>query len=92
MLETRISEQSTQKAQDKFKQGQDLASQGNIDNAISAYRNAIELDPTLLAPRSQLGNTLCEQQRFKEAVEVYQEAIKLKSDAHCISRSDQIEI
>src|SRR3954447_7941758 len=58
--------------------GNALAEQGRLDEAVAAYRTAIELKPTYPEAHSNLGNALVEQGRLDEAVTAYRTAITLE--------------
>ncbi len=56
-----------------------LKQQGNLDDAIAAYREAIRLAPSDNA-FNNLGNALSDQGKFDEAIAAYKEALRLQPD------------
>jgi superkiller protein 3 len=48
-----------------------------VDEAIAAYRKAIELDPRFALAHSNLGNALLDQKKPDEAIAAYRKAIEL---------------
>lgn len=59
-----------------YNQGVDAASAGKFEPAIAFYREAIRLEPDFLQAYNNLGNLLERLQRFKEAISVYQYALR----------------
>ena len=55
-------------------------SRGRLEEAIAAYRRAIELNPDHAEAHNNLGNVLGEQGRLDEAIAAYHRAIALKPD------------
>jgi tetratricopeptide (TPR) repeat protein len=60
--------------------GSALEKKGEIDAAISHYREAIRLKPDFVLAQSNLGAALGRQGKFDEAISHLQEAIRLKPD------------
>ena len=58
--------------------GNELAQQGRTEEAIAAYKKAIELEPDLAIAHSNLGNMLLRHEKFAEAVAAYHLAIELE--------------
>ena len=56
------------------------SSQGKLDEAIAAYREAIRLKPDYAEAHSNLGIALAGQGKLDEAIAEYREAIRLKPD------------
>ncbi|MFZ5917527.1 MAG: tetratricopeptide repeat protein [Chloroflexota bacterium] len=50
---------------------------GRYDEAVAAYRRAIELDPDFAYPHNGLGNVYADLGRREEAIEAYKKAISL---------------
>jgi tetratricopeptide (TPR) repeat protein len=79
---------------DWFRKGEALEATDR-SAAVRAYRRAIELEPTRVAPYLNLGAVLCEDSRFAEAVELYDVAAKVVGDEplihfnHAIALEDQ---
>ncbi len=59
---------------DAYTQSHDLA------NAETAYRKAVELDPSELSHQRGLGQTLMAEEKYPEALEVYQKLTELMPD------------
>jgi tetratricopeptide (TPR) repeat protein len=53
---------------------------GAFENAITAFSRAIEIDPTLAWPYSNLALVLVQQKKFEEAISLYQRSIELFED------------
>ena len=51
--------------------------QHKLDEAISEYRQAIQLDPKSALPHNNLGNVLSNQGKAEEAISEYRQAIQL---------------
>ena len=57
--------------------GRGLHAQGKLDEAIDAYRQAIEVDRTLFSAQYNLGGALWAQGKLDEAIDAYRQAIEL---------------
>jgi Flp pilus assembly protein TadD len=57
--------------------GYALAETGEIDQAISHYRKAIELDPAYPQPHNNLGEALARKGSLSEAIKEFQASLKL---------------
>lgn len=53
---------------------------GNLDEAIAAYRHAIELNPDISWSYHHLGEALTQQGKLEEAIAAYRRAIELNPD------------
>ena len=56
-----------------------LKDKGQLDEAIAAYKKAIELNPNYAAPHCNLGLALYDKGRSEEAIACYRKAIELDS-------------
>src|SRR5262249_20461040 len=66
--------------------GNALSDQRRLDEAVAAYRKAIDLKPDLAEAHNNLGIALGEQKKPDEAVAAYRRAIQIRRDyaeAHC---------
>jgi COMPASS component SWD3 len=69
-----------------YNRGNALRVQGKMDEAIDAYRKAIELNPNYAGAHYNLGNALRDQEKPDEAIDAYKKAIELNpnyAEAHC---------
>ena len=58
--------------------GNALLGQGNLEESIQAYQQAIRLQPDYAEAYSNLGNVLREQGKLEESIEAYQQAIQIQ--------------
>ncbi|MEG3925528.1 tetratricopeptide repeat protein [Microcoleus sp. T3_D1] len=63
-----------------FNEGDRLLESGNLEEAIAAYRHAIELNPDISCSYYHLGEALSQQGKLEEAIAAYRRAIELKPD------------
>ena len=63
-------------ADTRFAAGQLAEAQGNIDNAITQYREAVKLEPKHLDAMFRLGGLYVQTRRFDEAVATWQRYLK----------------
>ncbi|UCD29379.1 MAG: tetratricopeptide repeat protein, partial [Planctomycetota bacterium] len=63
-------------AQIQYKLAMVWHAKGNLEQAISGYRAAINLQPNYVPAHLELGNLLCQQGKLDEAVDVYRRAIE----------------
>ncbi|MBD2054699.1 CHAT domain-containing protein [Oculatella sp. FACHB-28] len=68
---------ATVNALDAVVEGRTLAARGRLNEAIAAYRRAIQIDPNLAVAHNNLGIVLARRGRLQEAVDAYREAIRL---------------
>lgn len=61
-------------------EGDHFLESGNLDEAIAAYRHAIELNPDLSWSHHNLGEALAKLGQFEEAIAAYRRAIKINPD------------
>jgi predicted O-linked N-acetylglucosamine transferase (SPINDLY family) len=69
---------SLEEAQRLYQQGNALAMQGRIDQAIAHYERALSLRPDYAEAHANLGNALAMQGRIDPAIEHYQRAVALQ--------------
>lgn len=69
-----------QSAEDHFYTGLDLYSEGKHDEAIAAYRRAIEADPDYSDALHGLARIYQDQNRLDEAIEISQKLASLDPD------------
>ena len=60
--------------------GHAIASDGQYEEAVMRYQQAIKINPHFAAAHNNLGVTLNELNRYDEAIKSFQQAIKIKSD------------
>lgn len=63
-----------------YNQGNELALQGKIEEAIALWQKAINLKPDFAEPYGQMGMILRHQGKYKEAIPLLEKAIELKPD------------
>ncbi|MBD2072115.1 CHAT domain-containing protein [Leptolyngbya sp. FACHB-671] len=68
---------ATVNALDAVVEGRTLAARGRLNEAIAAYRRAIQIDPNLAVAHNNLGIVLARRGRLQEAADAYREAIRL---------------
>ncbi len=61
-------------------EGNQFLESGNLDEAIAAYRHAIELNPDISWPYHHLGEALTQQGKLEDAIAAYRRAIELNPD------------
>ena len=57
-----------------------LHEKGQLDDAIAAYRTAIQLKPDYALAHDNLGNLLCKKRQFSAAITSYRRAIEINPD------------
>ena len=70
----------TATAQEQFELGNTLYQAGQMDEAITAYQQAIKLDPTYQAAYANLGVVYYQQQQYDLAASQYEKALELAPD------------
>jgi tetratricopeptide (TPR) repeat protein len=69
-----------QKAEDRYYAALDLMADGKLEEAVAAYREAINLDPAFTEAMHGLARALQDLQRYDEAIEVAQKIAELDPD------------
>lgn len=64
-------------AEAMYRAGRDFERQARYDNAIAAYRQALQLDPRIVDAYTGLGTALVAQRRYDEAIRQFQAAVVL---------------
>lgn len=59
-----------------YNQGVDLEKAGRKNQAMSAYRQAIQQDPSMVEPYNNLANLLMQDGKYEETVSLYQRALE----------------
>lgn len=72
-----VSKGTQQAAIQAYNQGIDESSHGNIDAAMAAYRQAIQLNPALIPAYNNLASLQEAKRLYSEATDTYQKAIEL---------------
>src|SRR5215470_19324406 len=67
-------------AEEEYNQGIRYASQGQLPQAIEAYKQAIRLRPKFAEPYNNLGNLYGKLGQYQQAMEAYHQAIRIKPD------------
>ncbi|MEG4071515.1 tetratricopeptide repeat protein [Microcoleus sp. Pol14C2] len=66
-------------------EGDHFIESGNLDEAIAAYRHAIELNPDISLSYHHLGEALTQQGKLEEAIAAYRRAIELNPNLILVS-------
>ena len=66
-------------AETHFQRGNQLQKQGRLEEAIAAYRQCLQLQPTYLPARLNLGVTLGDLERYSEAVQELEQVIRAEA-------------
>ena len=64
----------------KYDRGVAYYQHGRLDEAVAAYREALEINPNFALAHNNLGIALAAQRKTSEAVEQYEEALRLVPD------------
>lgn len=71
---------NTETAVTELEKGNQLLEEGKLEEAIAAYRRAIELNPDISWSHHNLGEALAKLGQFQEAIAAYRRAIELNPD------------
>jgi tetratricopeptide (TPR) repeat protein len=69
-----------QQAEDRYYAALDLMADGKLEDAASAYRESLEIDPTFTEAMHGLARALQDLQRYDEAIHVAQKITELDPD------------
>jgi tetratricopeptide (TPR) repeat protein len=69
-----------QKAEDRYYAALDLMADGKLEEAVLAYRESLEIDPTFTEAMHGLARALQDLQRYDEAIAVAQKITELDPD------------
>lgn len=69
-----------QKAEDLYYSALDLMAAGDLQNAVAAYQESINIDPTFTDALHGLARALQDLQRFDEAIEVAMKIAQIDPD------------
>ena len=73
-------ENARQKAEDLYYSALDLMAEGHLEQAVGAYRDSIEADPTFTEAMHGLARALQDLQRYDEAIAVAQRIAEIDPD------------
>jgi tetratricopeptide (TPR) repeat protein len=76
-----------QLAVQSYNEGIDHTNRGETEQAIEAYRKALQADPGMVEAYNNLANLLLAQQRYEETIEVYKQGLALKPDEALLHRN-----
>lgn len=71
---------SRQKAEDRYYAALDLLAEGHLEQAVAAYRESIEVDPSFTEAMHGLARALQDLQRYDEAIEVANKIAEIDPD------------
>jgi tetratricopeptide (TPR) repeat protein len=69
-----------EKAEDHYYHALDLMAEGKLEEAVSAYRRSLEIDPTFTESMHGLARVLQDLQRYDEAIEVAKKMAEVDPD------------
>jgi tetratricopeptide (TPR) repeat protein len=73
-------ENSRQQAEDRYYAALDLMADGKLEEAVTAYRESLAIDPTFTEAMHGLARALQDLQRYDEAIEVATKITELDPD------------
>lgn len=71
---------SRRKAEDRYYAALDLMAEGHLDQAVAAYRESIEADPSFTEAMHGLARALQDLQRYDEAIDVAKKIAEIDPD------------
>lgn len=74
-----------------YESGKEALEAGNVDEAVKALRQAVDLDHTLADAFSALGRALYQQGRYSEAILYYESFLRLKPDPELQSWVNEVK-
>jgi len=75
-----MSDDSRQQAEDHYYAALDLMADGNLEGAVTAYRESLNVDPTYTEAMHGLARVLQDLQRYDEAIAVAQKIAEIDPD------------
>lgn len=72
--------EARQKAEDVYYSALDLMADGQLEKAVGAYRESLDIDPTFTEAMHGLARALQDLQRFDEAIEVAKKIAEIDPD------------
>jgi tetratricopeptide (TPR) repeat protein len=72
--------EARQKAEDRYYAALDLMADGNLEESVTAYREALAIDPSFTECMHGLARALQDLQRYDEAIAVAQRITELDPD------------
>lgn len=72
--------EARQKAEDVYYSALDLMADGQLEKAVGAYRESLNIDPTFTEAMHGLARALQDLQRFDEAIEVAKKIAEIDPD------------
>src|SRR5215831_3788055 len=72
--------EARQKAEDVYYSALDLMAEGQLQKAVAAYQEALNIDPTFTEAMHGLARALQDLQRFDEAIEVAKKISEIDPD------------
>jgi tetratricopeptide (TPR) repeat protein len=72
--------EARQKAEDRYYAALDLMAEGKLEEAVTAYRESVNADPSFTEAMHGLARALQDLQRYDEAIEVAKQIAELDAD------------
>jgi predicted Zn-dependent protease len=74
--QTAMTQHRNRQAIQAYNLGVDYAARGQVEPALDAYRKALQINPKFMEAYNNMAHLLEKVQRFKEAIQVYERALK----------------